>query len=371
MLARAGGRRAIRLGGRHLAPVLDALPETGRIVLFLRAFSDDQGFARMPSGHKHGPWAADPTPEELQIARAVAPFGKMVALGKPSDSTPQVGAGRHYASDGTWREQVLAGPGRSLRWEVEQVLAREEPERLVLVIVRDVAQWESFKTTMQDAFPRGLPDYEEVKPNNNVAEDAFVRAVAWFDADWTPHVAQLSADSDAGMLIEFHRWVETAFPLALRPVYERAGLAMPGLPSGPRARPWAVPAAVAAQALTAVAGAWLFSLSADSGSEFLLILLLVIALPGLLLYRVWRGGYLSSLLARGIGLFFGGVFAFLCIAVGLVDGWNATQLVGLSLSTGLLTGGLLLCRKDVREWTAALVLHRPAERSERPSSPPA
>lgn len=358
----AGGRWAVRQGERHLATVLETLPRTGPVVLFLRAFIDDEDFARMPSGIPVTPWHSIAASEEMQITRAVAPFGTMVALGAPSDSTPWPGADRHYASDSAWQDQVLTaldqaalvllacGAGPSLRWEVEQVVARDVPEQLVLVIVRDAARYESFRATMLDAFPRGLPDYEEVEPPTGVAARAFVRAVVWFDADWTPHLAQLYSDSHVGMLVRLDRWVETAFPLALRVVYERAGLALPGLPPGPRPRPRAVTAAIAAHAVTAAAGVLLLCLSASADSR-LLWTLPMIALPGVLLYRVWRGGHFSVMAARGVGLLFGGMTT----AVSLVS----VHIIGLALGVGLLAGGLLLRREDVRDWTSALVLHGP------------
>lgn len=362
----AGGRWAVRRGEGHLATVLETLPRTGPVVLFLRAFIDDEGFARMSSGIPVAPWGPDPVTEEMQITRAVAPFGRMVALGAPSDSVPYPGADRHYASDRAWQDQVLAaldqaalvllacGSGPGLRWEVEQVVARDEPERLVLVIVRGATQYESFRATMQDAFPRGLPDYEEVEPTDRVAARAFVRAVVWFDADWTPHLAQLYTDSNADMVVQHDRWVETAFPLALRVVYERAGLALPGLPRGPRPRPWAVTAAITAHALTTAVAVLLLCLSADTVPGLLWALPMV-ALPGVLLYRVWRGGYLSVMMVRGVSLFFG----TMTTAMSLIN----VHIVALLLGVGLLAGGLLLRREDVRDWTAALVLHGPAGQS--------
>jgi hypothetical protein len=366
----AGGRWSVRQGRRHLTPVLEAIPDSERIVLFLRAFSDDGGFAHVPSGHRHGPWAAEPDTEEEQIARAVTPFGRLVGLGRPSDSLPHVGAARQYASDDDWRAQVLTGldradlvllacgPGRSLRWEVEQVVSRDEPERLVLVIARDVQQYSSFQATMADAFPQGLPDYEPVKPSHNVAEDAFTRAVVWFDADWTPHLEHLDTNSDISMLISMNRWVETAFPLAIRPVYERAGLAMPGLPAGPRTRPWPVWAAIAVLALTCAAAASLWLPSVHDFGSVVGVLAATVMLPALLLYLVWWGGFFSTMLARFIGLFFGGVFTVLILGFMVLDEPNKRLAIGLSLCAGVLIGGLLLRRKDVREWVASLILFR-------------
>ncbi|WP_443295014.1 hypothetical protein [Streptomyces sp. GDS52] len=144
-----GGRWAIRQGSRHRAQVLQhfaGLPQDKPVVLLLRSFADDAGLARVQQGSmRDGPWAASTETEEEQLAKEVLPFGTMVALGRPNDRLPQVGAARHSPSDLQWQEEVLTvldratlvllvcGPGRNLRWEVEQVVARDRPERLVLI----------------------------------------------------------------------------------------------------------------------------------------------------------------------------------------------------------------------------------------------
>ncbi|WP_194236266.1 hypothetical protein [Streptomyces acidicola] len=368
----AGGRRALRHGSRHRAPVLRALaelPQDERTVLFLRSFADDEGFARVQRGPvRDGPWAADTDTEEQQLREAVAPFGTMVALGRPKDRLPQVGAGRHYSSDEGWQAQVLAaleraalvllacGPGRNLRWEVEQVVARDQPERLVLIVVRDAVQYASFREAMQDVFPKGLPSLDAEGEGNGRPEvvvdgpDTYIKDAVWFDADWTPHLTPLGAadpEVEVIWLIDRLAWVRSAFPLAIRPVFRRAGLDPPGLPPGRMSRPRAVKVAVP---LIALAWAGFLAMPQAGGTNGLPTLLVFVGLPmGGLLMRTWFGGQV----AMGFVKIFSGIFAvLLCLAPLLPDASQRT-LGFLPLGLALAAGVLLLSRQDVRRWKAS------------------
>ncbi|WP_169979032.1 hypothetical protein [Microbispora sp. H10836] len=369
-----GGRWAIRQSHRHRAKTLrpvDALPHDQEIVLFLRAFTDDEGFANVPRGHPHGPWAATTDTEEQQLAQATAPFGQMIALGKPGDALPQTGAGRYYAADHEWQTQVLAaldrarlvilacGPGRGLRWETERIVAFNRPERLVLVVARDADQYESFRAEMHDLFPKGLPrapDFENVVVKG--PDHVHIRAVVWFDGDWTPHATALgAADPEVRVhrLIEPSAWVRTAFPLAIRPVYQRAGLAIPGLPATRHTRPWQVPVALVLCALALVllsAGTDGFDLSSEKTTTLLIFL----GLPfSVLLYRTWCGGHISIRFVQ----FFGWLFGAVSFMVLVMPGTTRHPLVAGLLGTLSSTGALLLGRHRVREWVASLALVPP------------
>ncbi|MGV4980937.1 hypothetical protein ACVB8X_29725 [Streptomyces sp. NRAIS4] len=390
----AGGRWALRQGRRHRAPVLPGLgglPQDTPLVLLLRSFVDDEGLASIQHGSvRDGPWHAATETEEQQLGQAVEPFGKMIALGRPSDHLPQVGAARHYSSDEEWQAQVLAGldravlvllvcgPGRSLRWEVEQVVARCRPERLVLLGVRNAVQYESFRLAMQDVFPKGLPPTSEGSEswkNRLDGPETYVREAVWFDADWTPHLAPLGSDEDpeidAFRLISARAWVRTAFPLAIRTVYRRAGVNPPGLPPGRLPRPRAVKAAVPLIALAW--GALLTTGRHPRGSEVLTVLLFM-ALPiAALLYGTWRGGMFTSktlALLCGLGpLVFAVMSLFVTLALHVSFGVDQPS-ARIPIGIALVTGALLLSRQDVHDWQASRA-YRVPPRSETDSGGPA
>ncbi|MER6917794.1 hypothetical protein ABT314_01765 [Streptomyces spiralis] len=376
MLSR--GRWALREGGRHRAEVLesfDRLPHDQPVVLLLRSFADDEGMASIQTGSmKYGPWGADTDTEEEQLRKAVAPFGTMVALGRPGDRLPQVGAGRHYSSDLEWQRQVLAaldravlvllvcGPGRSLRWEVEQVVARCDAERLVLIGVRDAAQYESFRGALQDVFPKGLPPTSEDGESWRKLWEApttFVREAVWFDADWTPHITPLGSDDDpafdTGRLVDPHAWVKSAFPLAIRPVYQRAGLNPPGLPSTRLPRPWPVRTAV-----PLLAFAWAAALAvppAPSGGDILTLLLFVgLPLAGML-WGAWRGArgfhILLTLFCAGLPLVLTLVDCFAMFVLHASEPLVRNPLLA-PVGAVMVVGALLLHHRDARMWRASL-----------------
>lgn len=377
------GRWAYRQGSRHRTPLLEPLTsisEDEPIVLLLRSFDDDRGLARIQSGDpRHGPWAAAPTTEEQQLSNATAVFGRMVALGSPRDSLPFVGAGRDYAGDDEWRARVLAGlararlvlliasPGRAVRWETERVVERNLADRLVVLITGDGERYEAFRASLAQLFPGGLPEYRPVRRDNHAAANAYLQALVWFDADWTPHLTPLHDERDVrSMLIKQGRWVETAFPLAIWPLYRRAGVPVPGLPSEPRSRPRVVPAAIALAAPVALLVATLLVrsvLRANAGNAaFGGILALLL---GLSHYRVWRGGYFAVRLVAFYSLFFGGAASLVILLIPLLGDTPARQQLWWTApaALSLLATGLLLVRRSVRDWTASLVLFRPAPES--------
>lgn len=253
------GLWAVLRGRRHLQPVLEGLrsvQDDERIVLFLRAFSDDVQFARTPASYP-ARWLVWPPPvtpadlrtEEQQVARGLAPFGRLVAMGKPSDQLPRAGAERSYASDEQWQNEVLAGfdradlvvlsagAGGGLEWEVEQAVQRDDPARLVVAVTRDPRNFTDFRAAVGHLFPKGLPE----GPQGRVRRASQVRAVVWFERDWTPHLELLTGKFP---LFRSVSRTQYALPRALEPVYERAGLRAPRRGSSSRPRPRAVPVAV-------------------------------------------------------------------------------------------------------------------------------
>ncbi|TQM84940.1 hypothetical protein FHX81_7406 [Saccharothrix saharensis] len=232
------GRRAVVRGRRHAVEVLPSLDGlSGDVVLFLRSFVDDEGFAAQQRGrHVLDLWGTTRTEEE-QLAAALAPFGRMVALGRPGDVLPPAGAPRHFSADEAWRDQVLAGlerarlvllaagPGPSLRWEAERVVAGVPADRVVVVVCRDAAQYESFRESTGDVFPKGLPEFRPRTSPVPAGAHAYTRAAVWFEPDWTPRLRHLDGRDAPGSV---RNWVASVFSRSLVEVYERAGVRRPG-----------------------------------------------------------------------------------------------------------------------------------------------
>ncbi|MFD4996208.1 hypothetical protein [Streptomyces buecherae] len=336
---------AVLRGRQHtvaVLPSLRGLPANQPVVLFLRAFTDDAGLSRVAALRwlwlLFGSTGVTPSmvrTEEDQVARAVLPFGRMVALGRPSDELPRLGAERSYASDEEWRAEVLAtldrarlvvlvaGAGRSLAWEVGQVVGRVHPTRVILLVARDEYQYEQFRSALGDRFPRRLPSYPRPGLWQRVLRGRYVRAAIWFDADWTPHLGVLDGRAPfAGI----GRRTQRVLRRVLRPVYRRAGVPFRATPTVDRPEEVNVVIALIATFWLGLAMWWVLLIGqvddvikalggdqygeagSESGVHDVSVLhiaagmwpLWVVLVPGLAmwLYRVWCGGPIAITLAR-------------------------------------------------------------------------
>lgn len=263
--------------------------------------------------------------EEDEISRAFAPFGKMVALGSPSDQLPILGSLRHYASDATWRTQVryaldrctlvvlAAGSGGGLAWEVNELVARNNPRSLVLLVSRDRKKYESFREAVGTLFPRGLPSYQGFRFWFRIPWGRHVRAAIWFDSEWTPYWERLNLDSP---LMWRGRTIR-AIPRALWRVYYRAGVPFRVYSTAPRPRAvkmavlllcylWSAPAVILMYFISAVIDGRGGDNAADLSmlSQIILVIYFLLFYFGVaaFVYRVWEGGHLAVTIAREMSL---------------------------------------------------------------------
>ena len=151
-------------GKRHLLPdadkVMDEDPRPP--VIYLRSFDDDD------------------TPVDLEWALAdiMETVGPFVAIGRPGDKIPPLGASRSYVADKDWQGFViklldrsalvvlLAGKTEGLHWELGQCGRRIQPSRLVVLVPKDKDVYETFRTNVQKSGIRiELPPF----PNRDVA----------------------------------------------------------------------------------------------------------------------------------------------------------------------------------------------------------
>lgn len=118
-------------------------------VLYLRSFrDDDEAVLDDGSGLKRRAMqlARRATPEE-ELADILDRAGPLVAIGKPGEPLPELGAARLYVAHDQWQQRVMAlmaqaqlvvvrvGTSPGVLWEIEQALATLPRQRLVLVIL--------------------------------------------------------------------------------------------------------------------------------------------------------------------------------------------------------------------------------------------
>lgn len=105
-------------------------------ILFLRSFADDGGawWQRLKES----------APLEERLARALSRIGPMIAIGRPGERYPELGASRFYVPDHAWKDAVthfldrasvvviFVGPSEGVLWEIEEALTRVDRSRLLL-----------------------------------------------------------------------------------------------------------------------------------------------------------------------------------------------------------------------------------------------
>ncbi|WP_404870035.1 transferase [Kitasatospora griseola] len=172
---------------RSARPAARALQADGRRpVLYLRSFADDGTAARIDD------WVAlNLHSREEQLAAALAAFGPVIAVGRPGEPLPLLGAARFYLPLDDWQPTILhlmdlsrlivlrVGTGAGLRWEIEQAVATQPAGKLVLLTPGRVSDTAA-STDGRLPVPLRL---EEI-----AADTSWISAAVTFGADWTPHV---------------------------------------------------------------------------------------------------------------------------------------------------------------------------------------
>lgn len=141
---------------RHTAPsAAEAMAADPRPpVLYLRSFRDDGtaliDIARGRFAHWWSELLAAATPEE-ETAAALDAVGPVVAIGKPGEALPEIGAARLYVDHDAWQEEVRTlmdraalvvlriGSSPGVLWELDQALSRVPRERVVFAVIGDTS----------------------------------------------------------------------------------------------------------------------------------------------------------------------------------------------------------------------------------------
>ncbi|MFD8543254.1 transferase [Streptomyces sp. NPDC059649] len=155
-------------------------------VLYLRSFADDDTAASVDDGvpvNIHS--------REEQLAGALSAFGPVIAVGKPDEPLPRLGAARVYLPPDDWQPVVLRlmelsqlivlslGSGEGLWWEVEQARATQPARKLVLLVPGG-------RPEVAERLDEQLPTPSRL--NEVIASDTWISAVITFDSEGTPRV---------------------------------------------------------------------------------------------------------------------------------------------------------------------------------------
>lgn len=189
-------------------------------VLYLRSFQDD------PLSAKPLATSYDVTPvsEEEALATVMNQVGPFVAVGRPGEPLPELGAARMYVSNEEWQQKVgdlmsrarlavlRAGKTPGFWWEVARAARNLRPEQLLFLLpFADQEQYGAFQKQAETYFPFKLPDYPARPFFGGGRPAASVQAILYFESNWAPHVDLLRTKGAFGEPNEhFARALESA-----------------------------------------------------------------------------------------------------------------------------------------------------------------
>jgi hypothetical protein len=195
LLAGRSFTRAKRFDSRLASKLVSE--DTRSPIVYLRSFSDD------PRAGRHlGMASFSVNTEEGELAELVKDIGPLVAIGRPNEELPYYGAARTYVGEADWQARVTrllsqaplvmvrAGTTPGLWWEVQECVKRVSPEKLVVLISGNRRMYDEFCRMARDIFPCRLPEY-----NGRMVGATTLRAVLYFDRDWTPHLRPVVPES--------------------------------------------------------------------------------------------------------------------------------------------------------------------------------
>jgi hypothetical protein len=172
-------------------------------VLYLRPFRDDSTAGRVVGGGHLllSGWTLGFSTEEEQMGAVLNAIGPFIAIGKPGEKLPELGAARTYVSDDQWQDAIAqemaraalvvlrVGETEGLSWEVRTATEQVRPERLVLLIPANPKRYERFREMTQEYFPGGLP-----KCSGWTTKGSFgsLKGLIYFESDWTPRLVELT-----------------------------------------------------------------------------------------------------------------------------------------------------------------------------------
>jgi hypothetical protein len=190
-------------------------------VLYLRSFGDDPLAAKRP-GQVDGAWRT----EEENLASLLSDIGPFVAIGRPGERLPTLGATRMYIRDDEWQDKVMhlmftarlvilrCGDTGGLRWELRQAITTLRPQQLALLVPFNPQQYAEFREWAATELPKPLPPYPQ-GPKNRYGT---LQGIIYFQSDWTPQFVRIRPNPLTSIV---PRFAESALGTALEPVFQQ------------------------------------------------------------------------------------------------------------------------------------------------------
>ena len=169
------GFKLLRSGWKYDVVSAEQLLETDprRPVLYLRSFEADSKIVLRPDGFWNKAtmlfdYMVTFSPEQ-ELAEILNQVGPVIAIGKPGEPLPELGAARLYVSDADWKAKVTDMMARSrlviirtgstpnLEWEIEQAMTHVPRRQILFVSLGDAKETAGFDQYFEKRFGRVLP----------------------------------------------------------------------------------------------------------------------------------------------------------------------------------------------------------------------
>ena len=165
-------------------------------VLLLRSFKFDTVSSSLPRWarwEEHTPFNV--LPPEPALVGMIWRHAPVLAIGRPGEPAPPLGAVRFYVRQDAWQQTVqtliglcqlviwTTGDTEGLHWEITHLLESVTPERLLLWVHVHIT--EATRSDREHAWKKFLQHYSNVFPKPPLANVEHVRFIA-FEKDWTP-----------------------------------------------------------------------------------------------------------------------------------------------------------------------------------------
>jgi uncharacterized membrane protein YhaH (DUF805 family) len=153
-------------------------PGSRRPILYLRSFALDAQVGR-PSLPERMLGTIPFRNAEQRLTYGLGGLGPVIAIGRPGEQLPALGAARFYVSHDRWQQKVAdvvkvsqlvvwaTGITEGLRWEISHLIQSLPPEKLILWAhphllpmneAEREAEWARFRASLGGLFPRPLPE---------------------------------------------------------------------------------------------------------------------------------------------------------------------------------------------------------------------
>lgn len=200
------------------------------LVLYLRSFLDDSPMARPLAMAMEGTMDFFFETCEEQVAEVFREFGPVVAIGKPGDVLPELGAARVYVADNQWRAVVQSFMGRAglvvflpgttegIWWEIELAARLVSRDKIVFLIHADL-DLPRFRQRVERVFMLPFPPEEPGPPKKKYPGN--LKGIVYFDRNQQPHYLPICS---TGWWLDGNPPVWAALKMTLMPVFEQMGI---------------------------------------------------------------------------------------------------------------------------------------------------